>query len=427
MKKIWIVNHYGEPPTVGKYTRHYKFALKLIARGYDVKIFAASAIHRTNTNYTCNERDFLEKEINGVPFVFVKTCNYMGNGQKRIKNMIQYATRILRVAKNFEEPNVIYSSSPHPLTWLSGYILSKRYNAKFIAETRDLWPETLVAMGRIKRNSIPAKILYSLEKFIYKRADKLIFTFPGGKDYVRSRGLDVSKVRYINNGVDIDEFNDNKLNCIFEDEDLNDNNTFKILFTGAIGKANAIYRIVDIAKIFIDKGIKNIRFYIFGDGPERQYLENYIIENKITNVVFKGKVDKKYIPNILSKSNLNIFCLEYLPNLFKYGLSPNKMFEYFASGKPIISNVECGYDMLKKYNCGITVNGGSAEALAEGILKFYNMPKEEYDTYCANALKAAKDFDYKILTDKLEKVILETQAEGDEDFADTSNKSQKTV
>jgi len=107
-----------------------------------------------------------------------------------------------------------------------------------------------------------------------------------------------------------------------------------------------------IAKIFIDKGIKNIRFYIFGDGPERQYLENYIIENKITNVVFKGKVDKKYIPNILSKSNLNIFCLEYLPNLFKYGLSPNKMFEYFASGKPVISNVECSYDMLKKYNCG---------------------------------------------------------------------------
>ncbi len=425
MKNIWILNHYANPSG----GRHYKFAENLIKRGYNVKVFVASTIHNRNKNRIADSRKYLYELHNNIPFIFIKARDYVGNNKQRVLNMIDYAHGLMSVSKEFdsEKPDVIYASSVHPLTWLAGYKLAKRYNAQFIAETRDLWPETLVAMGRIKRNSIPAKILYSLEKFIYKRADKLIFTFPGGKDYVRSRGLDVSKVRYINNGVDIDEFNDNKLNCTFEDEDLNDNNTFKILFTGAIGKANAIYRIVDIAKIFIDKGIKNIRFYIFGDGPERQYLENYIIENKITNVVFKGKVDKKYIPNILSKSNLNIFCLEYLPNLFKYGLSPNKMFEYFASGKPIISNVECGYDMLKKYNCGITVNGGSAEALAEGILKFYNMPKEEYDTYCANALKAAKDFDYKILTDKLEKVILETQAEGDEDFADTFNKPQKTV
>ena len=83
------------------------------------------------------------------------------------------------------------------------------------------------------------------------------------------------------------------------------------------------------------------------------------------------------------------------------------MFEYFASGKPTLSNIKCGYDILEKYKCGITVNGGSAEALAEGILKFYNMPKEEYNIYCKNAFEAARDFDFIILTDKLEKVLLE--------------------
>lgn len=407
MKRIWIVNHYGEPPTLGTNTRHYNFALELIKRGYDVQIFAASTIHRTNVNYINDNRQFIEKEIEGVPFVFVKTCNYEGNGMKRVKNILQYTTRVLKVTKNFEKPDVIYASSPHPLTWLAGYKIAKRYNAKFIAETRDLWPETLVAMGAIKRNSLPAKILYKLEKFIYNKADKLIFTMPGGKDYVESIGLDTSKVRYINNGIDLEEYNKNKITYTFEDKELDDNSVFKILFTGAIGKANALYRIVDVAKIFIDKDIKDIKFYIFGDGTEKEKLVKYISENNITNVIFKGKVDKKYIPNILSKGNLNIFCLEHLPNLFKYGLSPNKMFDYFASGHPIVSNVECGYDMLEKYNCGMTVKGGSPEALAEGILKFYNMPKEEYDMYCENALEAAQDFDFKILTDKLEKVILE--------------------
>ena len=123
------------------------------------------------------------------------------------------------------------------------------------------------------------------------------------------------------------------------------------------------------------------------------------------NLIFKGRVDKKYIPFILSKGNLNIIVGKDI-NLYKYGLSPNKIFDYFASGRPVLSNVECGYDLLEKYNCGITVKGDSPKALADGILKFYNMPKEEYNKYCQNALKASEDFDFKTLTDKLEEVIL---------------------
>ncbi len=405
MRTIWILNHYANISG----GRHYKFAENLIKRGYNVKIFRASTIHNTNQNMITDSRKYLYELHNNIPFVIIKARDYNGNGLERIKNMIDYATGLMSVSKKFdaEEPDAIYASSVHPLTWLAGYRLAKRYNAKFIAETRDLWPETFVAMGKMSKNSIPAKILYKIEKFIYQKADKLIFTFPGGKDYVESIGLDSSKVRYINNGVDLEEFNQNKIKYILEDANLDDDNTFKVLFTGAIGEANALYRIIDAAKIFIDKGIKDIKFYIFGDGPEKEKLQNRVQESNITNVVFKGRVDKKYVPSILSRADLNIFCLEHLPNLFKYGLSPNKMFEYFASGRPIVSNVECGYDMLEKYKCGITVKGGSAEALAEGILKFYNMPKEEYDTYCNNALKAARDFDFKILTDKLEEVILE--------------------
>lgn len=406
MKRIWIINHYAEPPTDGKYTRHYHFGEELIKRGYEVNIFTASTVHGTDTNFINDDSSFLEKEINKVLFIFVRASNYKGNGADRIKNMLQYSTRILKVSKNFAKPDIIYASSPHPLTWLAGYKLSKRYGAKFIAETRDLWPETFVAMGKMSKNSIPAKILYKIEKFIYQKADKLIFTFPGGKDYVESIGLDSSEVRYINNGVDLEEFDQNKTRYVLEDPDLDDDSTFKILYTGSMGIANALNNIVYAAKVLNDKGYKDIKFLLFGDGYKRKELEDYVKVNDIPNVKFKGKVDKKYIPGILSKSDLNIFTGKHI-YLYKYGLSLNKMFDYFASGRPTVSNVECGYDMLEKYKCGITVKGGSAEALAEGILKFYNMPKEEYDTYCNNALKAACDFDFKVLTDKLEEVILE--------------------
>jgi len=161
---------------------------------------------------------------------------------------------------------------------------------------------------------------------------------------------------------------------------------------------------VKAAEIIQDRGIEDIKFLLFGDGYHRAELEKHVEDKRVTNVVFKGKVEKKYIPSILSKSSLNVFTGQHI-YLYKYGLSPNKMFEYFASGKPIVSNVECEYDLLESYQCGITVKGGSAEALADGILAFYCMSKSDYDIYCHNALNAAKDFDFQVLTDKLEEAL----------------------
>lgn len=404
MKNIWILNHYA---ILGE-GRHYKFALNLIKRGYNVKLFASSAIHNTNTNKINDSRKYIIEKEKGVPCIYIKSSDYTGNGKSRIKNMLDYSIGLMSVTKKFDDkkPDVIYASSVHPLTWLSGYCLAKRYKSKFIVETRDLWPETLIDMGRINKKSISAKLLYKFEKFIYKKADKLIFTFPGGKDYVKSIGIDSSKVRYINNGIDIEEFNFNKKNEIYIDADLDDASTFKVLYTGSMGQANELSYLLKAAKEISDRKIMDIKIILFGDGYHREELEKYVINNKLNNVIFKGKVDRHYIPNILSKSNLNVFTGKNIC-LYKYGLSLNKMFEYFGSGRPTLSNINCGYDIIEEYKCGITVKSGTIDDLVKGILKFYDMSSEQYNVYCKNALKAAENFDFKILTDKLESIILE--------------------
>ena len=74
-----------------------------------------------------------------------------------------------------------------------------------------------------------------------------------------------------------------------------------------MGQANELSYLIKAAKDIEDRGIDNIKFFLFGDGYQREELEQYVKDNKINNVVFKGKVDKSYIPNILSKSNLNVF------------------------------------------------------------------------------------------------------------------------
>lgn len=403
---IWFFNHYAVPPWFYPLARPYNFAKNLLNKGHDVTIFAASTVHNSDINLIEDNSLYKVEKIEGIQYVYIKTSNYKNNGINRIKNMVEYSFKLFKVAKHFKRPELIIATSVHPLTWVSGYKLSKKYKVRFFAETADLWPETLVSMGKIKGNSIPAKLLYKLEKFIYVKADKLIFTFPGGKDYVKSIGLDSSKVRYINNGVDIDGFNNDKHNFNYEDVDLDSNHKFKVLYTGSMGTANELSYLIQAAEDLQSKGIDRIRFILFGEGYERVLLEEYVNKNKITNIIFKGKVDKKFIPSILSKSDLNIVTGKYI-DLYKYGLSLNKLFDYFASGKPTLSNIECGYDMLDEYKCGLTVKGGSKEALVEGILKFYNMGKKDYEEYTNNALKSAIDFDYKKLTDQLQKVIME--------------------
>lgn len=402
-KNVWILNHYAG---LGS-GRHYKFACILKNRGYNVQLFAASTIHNNRENRITDKPKYIVEEQDGVKCVYIKARDYEGSGKARIKNMLDYSIGLMSVSKKFggEKPDVIYASSVHPLTWLAGYKLAKRYNAKFIAETRDLWPETLVSMGRIKKNSLPAKLLYKLEKFIYNKADKLIFTFPGGKDYVESVGLDSSKVRYINNGVDIELFDKNKTKFNYIDKDLDDDKFFKVVYTGSIGAYNGIEYLVEAAKIIRERGYDHIRIMIWGNGTNKNELFQQVSDYKLENISFKDAVNKSYIPNILSKSDLNLL-LGIKVSINKYGLSPNKLFDYFASGKPTISNRIVKHDIIQKYEAGISIEDESAEALAEAIIKFSLMNKDEYLKYCNNSIEAAKKFDFKELTNKLEEIIL---------------------
>jgi len=411
MKNIWIINHYAMPPQYETRIRNNIMAKYLSEKGYNVKIFSASTLHNTNINLIDDKRTlYLEKSYDELNFVHVRTSNYSDNGFARIKNMLEFPIRLIRVAKKInEKPDVIICDLEAIFAW-SPYWISRKFKSKFILEIRDLWPESIVVYKNISRNNSIIRLLYKIEKWIYNKSDKLVFSMEGGRDYIINKGwgntINMSKIHYINNGVDIEQFNFNRDNYKLIDEDIDNVATFKIVYAGSIRKANNVKKIVDAAENLKNKGYYNIIFLIYGDGSDREYLKNFCIDNNITNVLFKGNIDKNIVPYVLNKCDLNIMHFKQ-STLKKYGASMNKMFEYFASGKPTISDCEFSYDLLNRYKCGLSIDNADSKQLAEGILKFYNMPKEEYNIYCNNALNAAKDFDYKELTNELEKVLLE--------------------
>lgn len=411
MKNIWIINHYAMPPQYEVRVRNNVMARYLQNSGYNVKIFASSTIHNTKINLIeDNKKLYIEKNYDGLNFVHIRTSSYEGNGISRIINMLQFLIRFYRVAKKIDDRPDVIICDLEAIFAASPYLISKKYKAKFILEIRDLWPESIVEYKGISRKNPIIMAMYKLEKWIYKKADKLVFSMEGGKNYIEDKGwdkdIDMSKIHHINNGVDLEAFNYNKENNKTDDRDLMNKDIFKVVYAGSIRLVNNVKKIVDAAQIVKDKKYTNIKFLIYGDGPDRQYLEKYCIDNMIDNVFFKGFVEKEKVPYILNSCDMNIMHFEQ-NSLKKYGASLNKMFEYFASGKPTVSDCEFGYDIITKYNCGIVSDNANSEQLAEAIISFYNMPKEEYNVYCNNALKAAQDFDYGILTKKLETVILE--------------------
>ncbi len=399
------------PPKYEPRIQTLKKAQYLREFGHDVTIIAGSYLHNTDINLINDNRKYIETTYDELKYIFIKTSNYKGNGLKRIYNLIEFPIKFLMYYRKFNKPDVIAHLATVPFGNII-YFSAKKLKAKFIVDIVDLWPETFVALGLVSKKNPLVKLAYWAEKWLYKKADEIVFSMEGGKDYIIEKGwnkeaggpVDLNKVNYINNGVDLTDFEINKQKYQINDADLNNDSLFKIIYLGSIRLNNNIKLLVDAAALLIDK--PKIKFLIYGDGDDRIFLEKYCEDNKISNVIFKQKwVEPKYVPYILSKSFLNI--LNYLPSsITRFGGSQSKSFQYMASGKPICCNIQMAYCPITKYKLGIAKKFETSEEYAEAILSFVNMKTDEYNQICKNAKNAAGKYDYSKLTAKFEKLVL---------------------
>lgn len=391
-------------------TRPFNFAVNM-NEDYSTTIFAASYLHFSDINLIDDRRPYIVKNHSDVSFVFVNTPSSAKNTLARARNMAVYFARLFSVTRSYsketkEKPDLIYASSPHPLALIAGIKIARKYKVPCVCEIRDLWPEAIFAFGKIKERSILGKILIKGEHWIYKNASAIVFLKEGDTDYLKERkwtteqggDISLSKCHYINNGVDLNVFNAQISDQILEDRDLL-GDKFNVVYTGAIRPINNVGNILDAAKLLEE--YEDIQFLVYGDGNQLEPLRQRVEDECLSNVKMKGYVDKKYIPYILSRASVNI--LNYSQSKYNWtrGNSSNKLFEYMASGKPIISTVKMGYCPVNRYKCGLSLKEDTPNQLAEAILNIHSMSKGKYNEVGENAQMGARDFDYKILTGKL--------------------------
>lgn len=412
-KNIWILNHYAISPDMAGGTRHYDLGKELVRKGFEVTIFASGFDHNTKKYIKVKPTQrFRVEEHNGVNFVWLNTIQYYGNDWRRVLNMISYGTRVLGTARGFKKPDIIIGSSMHPVAVLAGWWLAKKYKARFIFEVRDLWPQTAIDMGAMKATSIPARILYAWEKFMYQKAEKIIVLLPNAKEYITDRGIEPDKIVWIPNGVDLERFDNPepldpasevaKAFAQYKDK-------FKVVYTGAHGIPNGLNVIVDAARL-IEKKLSNIHFIFVGEGTEKERLKLKSKKYGLNNVSFCASIKKAAIPVVLSLADCLIISIPDF-EIYRYGVSLNKFFDYLASAKPIVLVGNPSNDVIQEARAGITVEPGNPQALVEAILKVKQMTMAERQQFGANGRAyVEKYYSSKVLGETLAKILMEKKA-----------------
>lgn len=402
-KNIWLINQYSYPPGKSSWRRHFDLFRYFNKDKYNIDIISGSFLHNSENQHILKEE---EKEIvietEGIKYHILRVMGYSKHID-RIIAMVQFFFKVIFFSKKLlknSKPDIIMASSPHPFNGLAGMYLAKKYKCPFIIEIRDLWPETWVAMGATTRKSIIYKIFAYIEKKLYKNADKIV-TLTANKDYYISIGIDEKKVEIVSNGVDLESYASNLREYKSPLSFSKDN--FNILYTGSHAQGDTLDILIETAELLSKE---KIVFHLVGEGVIKEELKKMVELNNIDNVKFYNVVKKYEIPSLLKESDAVIMLLRDIP-LYKYGMSPNKMYEYLASAKPIIFSGNVVNDMVKEANAGVSVEAENSKMLKDGILSLQKMTIEEREVLGKNGRKYVEEnYDTKILSKKIEKIIL---------------------
>ncbi|MEM0488466.1 MAG: glycosyltransferase family 4 protein [Candidatus Bathyarchaeia archaeon] len=405
---IWIFNQYAVTPDLPGGTRHYDLGQELARRGHHVVIIATSFHHHMHkeTRLKPGERWKIEN-VNGVKFVWLRTPSYWRNDWRRVWNMLVFALRAWRfgqklpkLAPEVGRPEVVIGSSPHLLIPLAAYWVARHYRVPFVMEVRDLWPQTIIDMGKLSATHPIIKVLQALERFLYRQAKLIITVLPQAHKYITALGIPQERIFWIPNGVDLSRFgNLEPPSAVAE--------IFKVMYLGAHGQANALDVLIHAAKVVQDRGFAEIRFILVGEGPEKPRLMALAQELRLANVEFREPVPKNEVPTLLHTADATIFILHDI-TLYKYGISLNKLFDYLAAGKPVVIAGKPANNPVEEARCGLTVPPREPQALAEAVIKLYQMPREEREAMGRRGREyVEKHHNITRLAEHLEKALLQ--------------------
>jgi len=369
---IIILNHHAQTPDQGGGVRHYELAKALSESGHKVSVVASSYENATREYYS-PENTSIQQINDNFNFIRLKTTPAYASTFGRLINCYDYMLRASILDCFGCRPDVVIASSVHPLAWVAGYRLSRKYDAKFIVEVRDLWPLGLHEDFEGILRALVFKYLEGLESKYYNAADAIVTTAPFAYEYIEEKyGIRRDKIYHIPHGLDIDEFD----SSASLSEEILDPGLCKVLdsyfcvtYTGSLSRSEGLSTFVQSAKYL--KDLSDVKLVIVGSGNIQEQLERIVDEEDLSNVFMLPVQPRGSIPLTLKKSEI-LFCGLIDRKVFEYGISKNKFYDYMAAIKPIVFASSVRGSLIDIAECGITTKPGDPEEIANAIRYIHN-------------------------------------------------------
>jgi glycosyltransferase involved in cell wall biosynthesis len=376
---ILLISQYYPPEIGAPQARLSEMSDYWVKRGHKVTVYTAMPNHPTGvlpTEYAGKTLVF--EKLNGVNLV--RHWTYITPNKGFIKKIISHLSFMFSVffLSTFrgKKPDIIIVSSPTFFATISAWLISLIRRSKFIFEVRDLWPGIFVELGVLK-NKLIIFVLESIELFLYRRSDIVITVTDSFKSNISKRNVNSSKIHVIKNGVNLELFKkvDNNTD---DSSELRSKlgytkDDFIVLYIGAHGISQALDKILLVAKKTkeIDS---NIKFLFVGDGATKKTLIQIKSNESLDNVHFHGSVKREDVLDFYKLSNINLVTLKNIDGFSEF--IPSKIFEIFASYRPIIGSLKGeAASILTESKGAIVVPPEDINEITSAIIKLKDSPE----------------------------------------------------
>ncbi|THB69786.1 MAG: glycosyltransferase WbuB [Gammaproteobacteria bacterium] len=363
---ILFLSHYFPPEVNAPATRTYEHCRHWVEAGHKVTVVTCVPNHPQGKIYPGFKNRLYQKEIvDGIEVIRLWTYITANEGfLKRTLNYVLYMIAVIMALPFLPKANIVVSTSPQFFCGLAGFFYSFFKRARWILEIRDLWPESIIAVGAITNKKI-IRVLEWIERFAYRRSDKIVCVTDAFKKYISNKGIDSNKIEVIKNGVDLQLFSEfSGKNELAEEYQLSDK--FVASYVGTHGMAHHLETVLEAANLLRDRD--DIIFILVGDGAERNKLLSLKEEMQLNNVLMLGQMPKARMPEVWDLSDASLVLLKK-SDLFKTVI-PSKIFESMAMRKPIVLGVEGEVkEIIENAECGICIEPENAQQLADALTK----------------------------------------------------------
>ena len=374
MPKLWLINQFANTPDLPGHTRQYEVAAGLVQAGWTVQVFA-SDFNLTQRRYRRLRglRLWGHEHPSGIHWTWLWASPYRANDWRRQWNMLSFCLHLvlhllplgLWQRLRGTAPDVVVASSPQlPAAWTCLWI-ARLLRVAYVVEIRDLWPQVLIDQGGKSPTSALVRVLAMMERQVYAGARTVVVLAQGAEGYVQQRGA--RSTAWLPNGPDLAQFKAQPLPA--------DAERFVVLYAGAHGEANGLEHVIEAARLLEQRQPGRFCFQWVGDGPEKPRLIRQAAG--LASVVFEAPIPKQQMPARMAAADAVLLSLKDVP-LFRYGVSPNKLYDAYAVGRPVITTVPGAIQAeVEQHQVGVTAPPGQPRALADAVAGLAALPRQE--------------------------------------------------